>query len=167
MFQPSRTSETTMDSLFDRIVASGVLRDIEAQGAAEYPSEACGVLVEDADGIVAVPFENMQDKLHAIDPERFTRTSRTAYNLNSLKLERIRSERNVCVIYHSHVECDAYFSDEDQAGAVTPDTSEPVIPGVDYLVISIYDRKAREANLYRYSSQSKRYEHVDGTEIEA
>ena len=154
-----------MDTLFDRIVASDVLREIEAQAAEEYPSEACGVLVDEADGLVAIPFENMQDKLHAIDPERFTRTSRTAYNLNSLKLERVRSERQVRIIYHSHVECDAYFSEEDQAGALTPDTEEPVIAGVDYLVISIYDRKARAANLYRYGSQSRRYEHVEGTEL--
>jgi len=149
--------------MYQRIVASGVLASIEKQAATEYPSEACGVLVKDGEGVRDVAFENIQDKLHRVDPSRFTRTSLKAYNMNSLKLERLKEREELEVIYHSHVECDAYFSEEDQDGALTPDTAEPVMPGVDYLVVSMYDKALKDANLYRYDPATKRYEWVDGT----
>lgn len=162
---PPDSRPTSSDALFASIVESGVLVDIAQQAADEYPGECCGVLVRDGVRLRSVPFENIQDKLHALDPERFTRTSRTAYNMNTLKLERLRSEQDLRVIYHSHVDCDAYFSEEDVRGATAPDTGEPVMPGVDYLVMSIYDRTPRAANLFRYSAATGRYEKVAGAEL--
>jgi len=147
------------------IVDSAVLGEIAEQGGEEYPSEACGVLVAEGDSLVSIPFENIQDKLHALEPERYTRTSRTAYNMNTLKLVRVQGSRDLRVIYHTHVECGAYFSDEDQQCALNPDGSAPVMPGIDYLVVSIYDRKARAANLYRFDEGTHQYELVDGVEL--
>ena len=153
------------DTLFQMIVDSLALGEIATQGGEEYPSEACGVLVVEGDSLVSIPFENIQDKLHAIDPERYTRTSLTAYNMNTLKLVRMQARQDLRVIYHTHVECGAYFSDEDQQCALTPDGSAPVMPGIDYLVVSIYDRKARAANLYRFDEGTHQYELVDGVEL--
>ena len=153
------------DPLFQMIVDSVVLDAIAVQGGEEYPSEACGVLVGKGNSVEAIPFENIQDKLHAIEPERYTRTSRTAYNMNTLKLARVQENQDLRVIYHTHVECGAYFSDEDQQCALTPDGAGPVLPGVDYLVMSIYDKKARAANLYRYDEHTRQYEIVDGVEL--
>tara|TARA_B100000579_G_C22791954_1_gene835022 strand:+ start:899 stop:1372 length:474 start_codon:yes stop_codon:yes gene_type:complete len=153
------------DKLFQKIVESTVLKEIGEQGGLEYPSEACGVLVAEGNTMESIPFENIQDKLHAIEPERYTRTSLTAYNMNTLKLARVQENRDLRVIYHTHVECGAYFSDEDQECALNHEASGPVLPGVDYLVVSIYDRKPRAANLYRYDQSTNRYELVDGVEL--
>ncbi len=150
------------DSLFSAIVSSGVLIEIGEQGVGDYPSEACGILVGEGNRLEAIPFENIQDELHAKDPERFPRTSRTAYSMDTLRLERARAHLALKVIYHTHVECEAHFSEQDHRGAVAPDTGEPLLPGVDYLVMSIYERRPREANLFRFDAGSRRFVRVAG-----
>ena len=162
--EPGRRIVVT-DPLFEKILSSDILAEIARQGGEEYPSEACGVLVGEGAGVAVIPFENIQDKLHAIEPERYTRTSRTAYNMNTLKLARVQESQNLRVIYHTHVECGAYFSEEDQQCALTPDGTGPILPGVDYLVMSIYEREGRAANLYRYDENTGQYEVVDGVEL--
>ena len=153
----------TVDPFFQLIVDSAALAQIGAQGAREYPAEACGVLYVEDGELRVQPFENMQDKLHALDPERYTRTSREAYNMNTLKLNRFMGSHDVRAIYHTHVECGSYFSDEDQLCALDGDTGEALYPGLDYLVVSIVDRRARSADLYRYSPETRRFEAVAGT----
>jgi [CysO sulfur-carrier protein]-S-L-cysteine hydrolase len=153
------------DPLFTAIVSSGVLVEIGEQGVGDYPSEACGVLAGDGNRLEAVPFENIQDQLHAKDPERFPRTSRTAYSMDTLSLERARKHLDLKVIYHTHVECKAHFSGEDHRGAVSPETGEPLLPGVDYLVMSIYGHRPREANLFRYQPDTGRFIRVAGAEL--
>ncbi len=153
------------DSLFKKMLDSDVLEEIGAHAKEAYPAEACGVLIREGEGLRTVRFENIQDKLHAIDPDRFPRSSKTAYNMNTLKLNKLWEDKTLEVIYHSHVDCGAYFSDEDHAGAVTPDTGEPVFPGVDYLVFSLLEQRPAAANLFRYSDESGRFVSVDGLEI--
>ena len=155
-----------MDPLFQEIMNSTVVEAMGIQAVEEYPSEACGVLVGRSEHLSAIAFENIQDKLHKIDPDRYTRTSRTAYNMNTMKLARVQEEHELRVIYHTHVECDAYFSDEDQQCAMTPDGSGPILPGVDYVVMSVYDREPRELSLYRYDESSRKFEYVDGVELQ-
>ena len=58
------------------------LAQIRAQAEAQYPAECCGVLLvrggAPADRML-LPCRNIQDELHAKDPERHPRDSRTAY----------------------------------------------------------------------------------------
>ena len=65
---------------------------------------------------------NIQDELHAKDPERFPRTARTAYYIaheDLLEIGRRESEGfEVQVIYHSHVDAGAYFSETDRRNAM-------------------------------------------------
>ena len=56
-------------------------------------------------------------------------------------------ERPVQVIYHSHVDVGAYFSEEDSRAATRD--GEPIFP-VDYLVIDCAADGVRGAKLFRF-----------------
>ena len=64
------------------ILTPDELQRVRAQAMAEYPSECCGVLLErsapEPDRLL-LPCRNIQDELHAKDPVRHSRDSRTAY----------------------------------------------------------------------------------------
>jgi adenylyltransferase/sulfurtransferase len=125
---------------------------------ARYPEEACGLLFGPrteprCDGVRVC--ENQQNRLHALDPETYPRDARTAYNLaprDVLFLQRSLEDkgaeaRPVKVIYHSHVEVGAYFSEEDRRAATFE--GELVYP-VDYLVIDCKRDGVHGARLFRY-----------------
>ena len=107
-----------------------LLEAVRAHAVETYPSECCGFLIGPADDPARVDAServaNEADRYHALDPERFPRTSRTYFKMNELKAQKAlergaASGRPVKVLYHSH--CDAaepggrgdYFSAEDAA----------------------------------------------------
>ncbi|MCY1077718.1 M67 family metallopeptidase [Archangium lansingense] len=129
------------------------LSDVIRHLVASYPREGCGVLLRAGDsGPWRVrPLRNVQDELHAREPVRFPRTSRTAYAfeprewLGVLMEAEARGEYVACV-FHSHVDGDADFSEEDRRQA-TPD-GEPLLPGVSYLVIAIHSGYVRDVKIF-------------------
>jgi proteasome lid subunit RPN8/RPN11 len=126
----------------ERIVLERVFE--EARAAYARGEESCGVLVGPTtkplvvDGIV--PMENRANKLHALDPETYPRTGRMYFDLDPMKFEREIKEsdargRPVKVLYHSHLDVGAYFSDTD-AEAATMGGPEPAYD-LAYLVTSV------------------------------
>ncbi len=109
-----------------------------------YPSECCGIITGKK-GIPAslensFPCRNLQDEMHASDPQKFPRTSKTAYFLDPkdlLNIEKVARTKDevIRIIYHSHVDVGSYFSDEDKKQA-TFDGS-PLMPDVNYLVVDV------------------------------
>ena len=142
-------------------IPKAFLDSIFLQAEREYPAECCGVILGisgQTDFLRTQPFKNVQDKYHAKDPENFPRTGRQAYFMEpkallALQKESRASKEEIRVIYHSHIDAPAYFSDEDKRLARFEDG--PVYPGVDYLVISVIDRKVQEVRLYRWDSAQK------------
>src|SRR5207244_1878269 len=69
-----------------------------------------------------MPFRNVQDQMHARDPITFSRTARNAYYMDpidALKLNRLADEGFAfAVIYHSHPNAGAYFSETDRGQAL-------------------------------------------------
>ena len=118
--------------------------DEEARAAFERDEESCGLLVGPAAQPLAidavVPMENRANKLHALDPETYPRTGRMYFDLDPMKFERFVKEgeasgRPVKVLYHSHLDVGAYFSETDaQAATMGGDA-----PSYDlaYLVTSV------------------------------
>lgn len=101
-----------------------VLAEIEAHALECYPSECCGFVAGPADEPAALDEAmrelNEADKYHRLDPERFPRTSRTYFKINELRAARAfeageAGGRPIKVIYHSHCDAGAYFSEEDAA----------------------------------------------------
>jgi adenylyltransferase/sulfurtransferase len=129
-------------------IARAALDAIYAHAREGYPDEVCGFILG---GDEARRCENRQNALHAEDPEHFPRDARTAYNLGAKDLffldKSLRSPRPVRIIYHSHVEVGAYFSDEDSRAAA-PD-GELLYP-VDYLVVDVSKDGVRGAKLFRF-----------------
>ncbi len=124
-----------------------------------YPNEACGLIVE-RDGRLAVTCcENQQDKLHALDPQRYTRTAATAYNLDPMEVVRVvEAGAVVRGVFHSHPDRGAYFSDEDVLSALGGDPEgEPVLPGVDYVVLSVRAGGVDEARVYSWDGDARRF----------
>ena len=121
-----------------------VIAAIYDHARAEYPRECCGAVFSvERDGELAwdvVRCVNIQDRLHAQDPARFPRDARTAYAIDPQELWAINRRadepgQRLAVLYHSHPDADAYFSQEDFAFAAP--WGEPAYPGVVYLIVSV------------------------------
>lgn len=101
-----------------------VLEQIHAHALECYPSEACGFVSGPGSQprtlTRAAREENEADKYHRLDPETFPRTSATYFKINELRAARAFDSGDdegepIKVIYHSHCDAGAYFSEEDAA----------------------------------------------------
>ena len=112
---------------------------IRAQAVEEYPFESCGVILARGGERRLLRCRNAQNELHARDPVRYPRDARTAYYIDPKDLLRIgdleRQGFDVAVIYHSHIDAGAYFSETDRRQAVVG--GEPAYPGAVYVVTSV------------------------------
>ena len=138
--------------------------DEEARAAFSRDEESCGLLVGPADQPLVVdttvPMENRANKLHRLDPETYPRTGRMYFDLDPLKFERAVREgegsgRPVKVLYHSHLDVGAYFSDTDaQAATMGGDA-----PSYDlaYLVTSVRAGVVEERKLFVWSPDTRKF----------
>lgn len=132
---------------------SEVLQHLEST----WPREGCGVLLRAGPSGAwrCRPLRNVQDTLHAEDPVRFPRTSRTAYAfephewLGVLLEAEARGEHLQCV-FHSHVEGPADFSAEDRRQAAPG--GQPLLPGVSYLVLALERGRVVEGALFGWDA---------------
>jgi proteasome lid subunit RPN8/RPN11 len=127
------------------------LQRIVELARAAYPDEACGLFVGRTwDEARLVELENLQDRYHARDPERFPRTARTAYTMHPLRLnEAVDEGGGLLCIWHSHCDVGAYFSEEDVRVALGG-AEEPMWPGTDYLVLSCRAAGVDDLKLFRW-----------------
>lgn len=108
---------------------------------ATYPKECCGVMLG-LDGQVknAVPLANVytgpQEDFFVMDPRDLNREDERAR----------KSGMEVLGIFHSHPDCDAYFSKRDL---------ENSCPWFSYVVLSIKNGRFDHANSYRPDEDQK------------
>ena len=141
---------------------------IKQQAAAEYPNECCGVIVTRGAERRIVPCRNVQDQMHARDPITFPRTARNAYYMDpidALRLNRLVDEGfEFSVIYHSHPNAGAYFSETDRAQALM--RGEPAYPGAAYLVVSVIGGEVKSLAAFRFNRASAAFERVDAGDLD-
>ena len=139
-----------------------IIDGIYRHAISEYPGEACGIIIGKKDVPdsfeLSFPCKNLQDEMNAKDPERFPRTSKMAYFLNPkdlFQVQRMARERgmDMKIIYHSHVDVGAYFSEEDKKQATYE--GNPLYPGVRYLVVDPAQEKTRWAKLLGWDEFKK------------
>jgi len=142
------------------------LDEICAQAVEEYPSECCGVLTIGREGgnPQVHRCENIQDRLHTEDPEKYPRDSRIAYFIDPQELYDIISAAEkagggVAGFYHSHIDCEAYFSEEDKERAVVWD--EPAYPEAIYLVLSVQKKEVKEFKCFVWETRKEDFVEVD------
>ncbi|MDA8241224.1 MAG: Mov34/MPN/PAD-1 family protein [Nitrospiraceae bacterium] len=124
---------------------------VTRHAVAEYPAECCGIVTGTTDVQSVHRCKNMQDKLHAKDPESHPRTSREAYAMDRDEAERIMRDaaitgEKVIAFYHSHIDCDAYFSRMDKD--VQTVFGEPEFPDALHIVVAVYANQVREIKGY-------------------
>lgn len=148
---PGRSCELTAEAL----------AEIYAHAARAYPRECCGVVygARRAREAGAVrEGRNIQDELHAEDPEAFPRDARTAYQLDAASLfamnRSLETETPAKVVYHSHCDVGAYFSASDQAAAQLG--GEPIYP-VEHVVIDVAAQGARGAVQFGWDEDTRKY----------
>src|SRR2546429_1801727 len=140
---------------------------ITQQAVAEYPNECCGVILVRGAERRHVPCRNVQDQIHARDPVTFPRTARNAYYmdpLDALRLNRMVDEGFAfAVIYHSHPNAGAYFSETDRSQALIK--GEPAYPGAVYVVVSVVGRAAKAFAAYRWNAERRVFERADAGDL--
>ena len=121
------------------IVTAEELAAIHAQAVREYPHESCGLILTSGGERRVIPCRNIQEELHAQDPARHPRDARTAYFIDPqdlLRIGRLEAEGfAVAVIYHSHIDAGAYFSETDRRQALFGE--DPMYPDAAYIVSSV------------------------------
>jgi proteasome lid subunit RPN8/RPN11 len=135
------------------------------EGINAYPEEACGMLSGRKDDPLHLnaihPMKNLMNEYHAQDPVSYPRTNRNAYMIDpreQMKLERSLKKQGdrVKVIYHSHPDVGAYFSEKDQADALW--NGEPRHPDVCFLVCGITNKKPVGSILVNYNKETQSFD---------
>jgi adenylyltransferase/sulfurtransferase len=145
------------------IVTPDELRQIRDQAVSQYPRESCGVILARGGERRLVPCRNVQDDLHRRDPERYPRDARTAYYIDPadlLKIGRLEGDGfAVAVIYHSHVDAGAYFSETDRRQALVG--GEPAYPDASYVVTSVVEGRADAVAAFRWDASANDFVATD------
>ncbi len=98
-----------------------------------------------------IPMINRANKLHALDPIAYPRTGRMYFDIDSLKFQQsidqgIADAYPVKVLYHSHLDVGAYFSETDAAVAKMGADAPPF--ALCYLVASVRGREVDDHKLF-------------------
>jgi proteasome lid subunit RPN8/RPN11 len=126
--------------------------------AATYPAECCGLLLADAAGKLhfqAIP--NVAGS--AQGKQTSARSQRDGYVMEPKALlsaleQTERSGGSLWAIVHSHPDVGAYFSAEDKNVALGGD-SEPLWPGVRYVVLSVRGGQVDDARMYTWDASAR------------
>lgn len=140
------------------------LRQICDHATSEFPDECCGAVLTDATHEFVRKYRNIQNQLHQEDPETYPRDARTAYvihpdDLIDLHKEQTTQHRHLKVLYHSHPNHEAYFSEKDKADATLWD--EPAYPGTTYLVVSVYNGDIRALKAFAWDEAERDFVQVE------
>ena len=135
-------------------IDAAVMAELEAHALSTYPSECCGFVsgpaAEPALLTASVREQNEADKYHKLDPVTFPRTSRTYFKINELRAAKAfdagdKSGAPIKVIYHSHCDAGAYFSQED---AATFASDRLLMWPCAFIVVSVQSGQIAEKKLW-------------------
>ncbi|MGH7412295.1 MAG: Mov34/MPN/PAD-1 family protein [Candidatus Methylomirabilis sp.] len=134
------------------------LKEIFAHAEEGYPDEVCGIVLGkpgDPKANAVHRCANLANQHHLQDPIRYPRDARTAYIMDPKGLLRIQAEADakgldLIVIYHSHTDHEAYFSQTDRELALFD--GEPLWPGARYLIVSVNGGKVSYFKVFRWNT---------------
>lgn len=139
------------------------LKEIFAHAEEGYPDEVCGIVIGkagDARTYAVRRCANLANLYHQEDPIRYPRDARTAYVMDAKDLLRIQHEADskgldFTVIYHSHTDHEAYFSDTDRELALF--NGEPLWPYASYMVVSVRNYTVQYFKIFRWDAITKAF----------
>ena len=143
-------------------IPPAVVATMRMHAFAGYPGECCGLLfapVSSDQVSRALGMENLQDRLHALDPVEHPRTSRNGFQLNARKMQQAieaatTDGEHLVAIFHSHIDCGAYFSQEDSDMAAPPPERVPNDPTLWHVVMACWPDGLREARAFRWDGRA-------------
>jgi len=152
------------------ILSARELDGIQRHAVREYPYEACGVILARGRKRRLLQCKNVQNQLHAREPQRYLRDARTAYSISTEDLRLIYELEDfgvaIKVIYHSHVDAQqrgggtgAYFSETDKAEALQ--NGSPRYPMATYVVVSVVAGKIEAVAGFRWNLRRRDFTRVD------
>ncbi len=123
-----------------------------------YPDECCGIVTGRRNNQNVHLCRNIQNRLHEEDPERHPRDARTAYTIDRSEAEKIFSEarnrgEDVIAFYHSHIDCEAFFSQTDKEAQTV--FGEPEFPDSIHMVISVRNREIHDIKYFLWDKDRK------------
>jgi proteasome lid subunit RPN8/RPN11 len=139
------------------VLSAEHLAAVYRHAIAAYPEEACGFVRRGG----TRPCRNVADELSRRRPAEFSRTTESGYALGPRDLlhlnESLDGDDPIRIIYHSHPDVGAYFSEEDARNAVVD--GQAVYP-VDHLVVDVTADGVRGSRLFRFSARAGAYVEV-------
>ena len=149
-----------------------VLENVYREARKSYPAECCGWLAgpRDGDGVSSIrPCVNAQASgAHPTAADRGAETAYVIAGADLLELNRsLDSESPPGIIYHSHPNGRAYFSETDRQVAADPWGEGPAYP-VQQLVVGIDAHRVAAAALFAWSDLEGQFVEIarfEGAEI--
>ena len=142
------------------VLTRASLEAMSAHACAAYPEECCGMVIERDGCEEVVPVPNIQNALHAQDPEQYPRTAAIAYTMGPeaapVLLAAERGTLRLRAVYHSHPEHDAYFSAEDRIQALGG-WDEPNYPDAAQVVVSVRGRVVQAVKAFAWDPAVRDY----------
>jgi proteasome lid subunit RPN8/RPN11 len=139
-------------------VTKASLEALHAHACETYPDECCGMIIARDGREEVVRVTNIQNELHAKDPEQYPRTAAIAYTMGvesaPILIAAERGELTLRAFYHSHPEHDAYFSAEDKKQAMGG-WDEPSYPQAAQLVLSVRAREVRATKAFAWDENAR------------
>lgn len=141
---------------------------VEAAAVAAYGrnEEACGFIQGPAAEALlcdqATELENLANKYHKVDPEGHPRTGREYFKVNGMKFEKAIAEgtntdQPVKVFFHSHLDCGAYFSEEDAASMTGGGSGSPAYQ-LTYLVTAVDKGNVTAHRLFIWDEKTESFQ---------
>ncbi|MCL0030444.1 Mov34/MPN/PAD-1 family protein [Dehalococcoidia bacterium] len=142
-------------------ISREILEEIYRLARLGFPNEICGWLRGDSEKKIINeirPAENVYNSNnHPVTPDR---TSETAYVISSKDVLHMNAQMEEInpplVIYHSHPNGKAYFSETDKVVATDPWNEGPSYP-VQQLVVGIDSKIVQESRLYSWDDKEKEF----------
>jgi len=135
------------------MIPDDVLRQIARHARDKYPAECCGLLLADRSGALRFqPIANIAGTQAGAATS--ARSQRDGYVMDPGELLSAleaaeQAGGSLWAIVHSHPDVGAYFSSEDRNMALGGG-SDPLWPGVQYLVVSVRQGRVDGARIYRW-----------------
>lgn len=147
----------------DLVLDAQLLAELHAHALECYPSECCGFIsgpAARARELTRVIREvNEADKYHTLDPVTFPRTSKMYFKINELRAARAfeqgeASAEPIKIIYHSHCDAGAYFSQED---AATFAADRTLMWPCAFVVVSVMHGRVAETKLWVHVAETNEF----------
>ena len=141
-------------------ITSESIKEIYLHARKEFPYECCGWILGEKNSTVASKVRKAKNQYSAsTHPTKSSRSKETAYVISGKDLIELNEsfEKTFVpkIIYHSHPNGKAYFSETDINNAMSPWGSEPSYP-VQQVVIGINKYEIVEAKQFAWDYQSKK-----------